>query len=107
FATRPKATGIRTEAHMTQESHKELSAKIKAGPRAIALIGPHGGGKTTLLESIALITGAVPRKGSVASGSSLGDSAPHSRARQMSVEMNVLSTKIGRASCRERGEQEE
>src|SRR5215469_13636429 len=77
---------------MTQQTHKEQTPKIKAGPRAIALVGPHGGGKTTLLESIAMITGAVQRKGAVASGSSLGDSAPQSRARQMSVEMNVLTT---------------
>jgi len=81
------------EAHMTQDqAHKDQTPKIKAGPRAIALIGPHGGGKTTLLESIAMITGAVARKGSVATGSSLGDSSPQSRARQMSVEMNVLTT---------------
>ena len=78
---------------MTQEHpYKEQTAKITAGPRAIALVGPHGGGKTTLLESIAMITGAVQRKGSVATGSSLGDSSPQSRARQMSVEMNVLTT---------------
>ena len=74
------------------QDNKEQASKIKAGPRAIALIGPHGGGKTTLLESIAVITGAVPRKGSVATGSSLGDSSPQSRARQLSVEMNVLTT---------------
>jgi elongation factor G len=77
---------------MTQDKNKEQSSRIKAGPRAIALVGPHGGGKTTLLESIAVITGAVPRKGSVAAGSSLGDTAPQSRSRQMSVEMNVLTT---------------
>jgi elongation factor G len=81
---------------MSQEnSHdraKEKSTRIKAAPRAIALVGPHGGGKTSLLESIAAITGAVVRKGSVPAGSSLGDSAPQSRARQMSVEMNVLTT---------------
>lgn len=78
---------------MTQaQTHKDPSSRIKAGPRAIALIGPHGGGKTTLLESIALITGAVARKGSVAAGSSLGDTSPGARARQMSVEMNVLTT---------------
>ena len=77
---------------MSQDNHKENSGRIKAAPRAIGLIGPHGGGKTSLLESIAVITGAVPRKGSVTGGSSLGDSAPESRARQMSVEMNVLTT---------------
>ena len=73
---------------MSQDTH----TKIKAAPRAIALVGPHGGGKTSLLESIAAITGAVARKGSVANGSSLGDHAPASRARQMSVELNILTT---------------
>ena len=76
---------------MTQ-AHKDTSNRIKAAPRAIALMGPHGGGKTSLLESIAAITGAVVRKGSVAAGSSLGDFSPGARARQMSVEMNVLTT---------------
>src|SRR5689334_1912981 len=82
----------KAEARMSQESTKEHSTKIKAAPRAIALIGPHGGGKTSLLESIAVITGAIQRKGSVATGTSLGDSSPESRARVMSVEMNVLTT---------------
>ena len=77
---------------MSQDSTKEHSTKIKASPRAIALFGPHGGGKTTLLESIAVITGAAQRKGAVALGTSLGDSSPESRARVMSVEMNVLNT---------------
>ena len=73
---------------MSQDNH----TKIKAAPRAIALVGPHGGGKTSLLESIAAITGAVPRKGSVTAGSSLGDSAIEARARLMSVDVNVLTT---------------
>lgn len=77
---------------MSHDNPSEKSTKIKATPRAIALVGPHGGGKTSLLESIALVTGAIPRKGSVAGGSSLGDHSPESRARQMSVEMNVLTT---------------
>ncbi|HKQ44971.1 MAG TPA: elongation factor G [Rhizomicrobium sp.] len=76
---------------MSQGSTKEKSTKIKATPRAIALVGPHGGGKTSLLESIAIVTGAAARKGSVPDGSSLGDHAPESRARGMSVEMNVLT----------------
>jgi elongation factor G len=70
------------------------SLRIKAGPRAVAIIGPYGSGKTSLLESIAAITGAVPRKGQVAGGSSLGDAAPEARARQMSTEVNVLSTRF-------------
>src|SRR5258707_4938159 len=74
------------------ENLKENPHRIKAAPRAIALVGPHGGGKTSLLESIAIITGAIQRKGSVSAGSSLGDTSAQSRARTMSVDMNVLTT---------------
>ena len=63
------------------------------GPRTVAFVGPYGSGKTSLLESIAHLTGAIPRKGAVASGSSLGDASAEARARQMSVEVNVLSTR--------------
>src|SRR6201992_481831 len=66
--------------------------KSKSGTRCIALIGPYGSGKTLLLESIAAVTGAVTRKGSVSGGTSLGDFSPEARARQMSVELNVLTT---------------
>lgn len=76
-----------------QASNQEgTSAKIKSGPRAIALLGPYGSGKTSLLESIAAVTGAVARKGSVMAGNSLGDATPEARARQMSVELNTLCT---------------
>ena len=63
------------------------------GPRAVALVGPYGSGKTSLLESIAAITGAVTRKGSVRAGTVLGDFSPEARARQMSVEANILSAR--------------
>ncbi|MGZ5926437.1 MAG: elongation factor G, partial [Rhizomicrobium sp.] len=68
------------------------NTKNKSGTRCIALIGPYGSGKTLLLESIAAVTGAVTRKGSVNGGTSLGDFSAEARARQMSVELNVLST---------------
>src|SRR6185437_6274148 len=80
-----------------RESEFEMEARMSGSqtpksPRAIALMGPHGAGKTLLLESIAAITGAVPRKGSVSAGSSLGDFSPEARKRQMSLEVNVLTT---------------
>ena len=55
------------------------------------LRGPGGtlrSGKTTLLESILWITGAIQRKGSVPAKNTVGDASPEARARQMSVEMN-------------------
>jgi elongation factor G len=61
-------------------------------PRCAALVGPYSSGKTTLLESLLFVTGAIPRKGSVRDGSSVGDAAAEARARQMSSEVNLAST---------------
>src|ERR1700685_3021787 len=66
--------------------------KSKSGPRCIALIGPYGSGKTLLLESIAAVTGAVTRKGSVSGGTSLGDFSAEERARRRTVDLIFLST---------------
>ena len=79
---------------MSDPTHAGNTQRIKAGPRAVAILGPYGGGKTTLLESIAAVSGAVPRKGAVVEGSSLGDGAPEARARQMSTEVNVMTTRF-------------
>ncbi len=75
-----------------RDNQAGTTGKIRSGPRAIALVGPHGSGKTSLLESIAAVTGAVQRKGAVSAGNSLGDAAPEARDRQMSVEVNTLCT---------------
>ena len=62
------------------------------GPRTVALVGPYGSGKTSLLESILAATGALQRKGSVSAGSSVGDAGAEARARQMSVDVNCATT---------------
>ncbi|MDE3116600.1 MAG: elongation factor G, partial [Pseudomonadota bacterium] len=62
-----------------------------SGPRAVALVGPYGSGKTSLLESILAAAGAVGRKGSVNAGNTVGDASPEARARQMSVDVNVAT----------------
>ncbi|MFI4989049.1 MAG: elongation factor G, partial [Alphaproteobacteria bacterium] len=61
-------------------------------PRCAALVGPYTSGKTTLLESLLFVTGAIHRKGSIKDGNMVGDSAPEARARQMSSEVNVAGT---------------
>lgn len=61
------------------------------GPRLIALVGPFQSGKTTLLESILVRSGAISRQGSVRGGSSVGDSSPEARAHSMSVDTNIAS----------------
>src|SRR3546814_7431321 len=65
------------------------AAPHAALPRVAALVGPYTAGKTTLLEALLFAAGALPRKGSVANGSSLGDAAPEARSRQMTIEPNI------------------
>jgi elongation factor G len=69
-----------------------MPQKAPSAPRCVALVGPYLAGKTTLLESILVATEAVPRKGTIKDGNTIGDSSPAARARQMSVEVNVAST---------------
>lgn len=60
-----------------------------AGPRCVALIGPQSAGKTSLAEALLSAAGAIPRKGTVKDGNTVGDSSDEARARQMSTEVNM------------------
>jgi elongation factor G len=62
----------------------------------VALVGPQGGGKTTLLESMLWITGAITRKGSHAQQNTIGDASAEARDRMMSVEISpATATYLG------------
>lgn len=63
-----------------------------SGSRSIALIGPFGSGKTSLLEAILARTGAIQRQGTVNSANMVGDGSPEARAHGMSVEVNIAET---------------
>ena len=69
-----------------------MNEKVKSGSRNVAIVGPYLSGKTTLLESLLFVTGAISRKGSVKDSNTVGDSAAESRDRQMSVEVSAAST---------------
>jgi elongation factor G len=61
-----------------------------AAPRAIALVGPGGAGKTSLAEALLFCSGAIDRQGSVDSGNCVGDASPEARARRGSTELNLM-----------------
>ncbi|MCC5896596.1 MAG: elongation factor G [Phormidium sp. BM_Day4_Bin.17] len=63
--------------------------------RNIAIVGPYLSGKTTLLESILSVTGAISRKGTVENGTTIGDNSPESQNRSMSVEVSAAYTQHG------------
>ena len=65
-----------------------------AGPRCVAIVGPHGSGKTTLLEAILERTGAIPKAGNVAAGSSVGDRSKEARAHGMGIDLNAADAEF-------------
>ena len=60
--------------------------------RNVAIAGPYGSGKTSLLESLLFVTGTTTRKGSIKDGNTVSDSSPEAKERQMSVEVSAAST---------------
>jgi len=73
-------------------SGRELGAGIPRAPEAIrnvVLVGPSHAGKTTLVEHLALATGAITRAGVVEDGSTLsdGDDAEHRQQRSVSLSL--------------------
>ena len=59
--------------------------------RNVALVGHRGSGKTSLNEALLYEAGAVNRLGSVAEGTTVSDSAPDEKARQMSIASSLAS----------------
>lgn len=68
-----------------------MSAQSQSTPRVAALVGPYLSGKTSLMESLLFVAGAMPRKGSVKEGNTVGDASLEAKARQMSVEASLAS----------------
>ena len=59
--------------------------------RNVALVGHRGSGKTSLNEALLFEAGAINRLGSVADGSTVSDSAPDEKSREMSIASSLTS----------------
>jgi elongation factor G len=66
-----------------------MNQSIGANTRNVALVGPYSSGKTSLLESLLFVTGAITRKGKISDRNTVGDSSTQARDRQMSVEVSL------------------
>ncbi len=64
-------------------------SEVQGGVRCVALVGPYLSGKTTLMEGLLHVAGAIHRKGSVTEGTTIGNYSPEARARQMGVELTA------------------
>jgi elongation factor G len=65
-----------------------MAIQAAGSVRALALVGPTSAGKTTLMEALLQVTGAVDRR---VGGDKVGDSSPEARARGHTVELNLAA----------------
>src|SRR5579871_6784654 len=86
------ADPIKGRAPNSRRRRMGQDVRSPRGPRCIALVGPFQSGKTTLLEAILARTGAIPRAGSVDTGTSVGDASAEARQHKMSVGLTAATT---------------
>ncbi|WPF89313.1 elongation factor G [Cyanobacterium aponinum AL20118] len=65
-----------------------MNDRVETPARNVAIVGPYSSGKTTLLESLLFVSGAINRKGRVEDGNTIGDNSIEAKNRQMSVEVS-------------------
>ncbi|MDQ4054138.1 MAG: elongation factor G-like protein EF-G2 [Actinomycetota bacterium] len=73
----------------------DLEATGPDGIRNVVLVGPSSAGKTTLLETLLTVSGAIPRAGSVVDGTTVSDFDDAERAHGRSMGLAVTPIRYG------------
>jgi elongation factor G len=68
--------------------------KNPSAPRCAAIVGPYLSGKTSLMEGLLHVCGAIHRQGAVKDSNTVGDAAPEARSRHMSTELSVANAEF-------------
>jgi len=68
----------------------EKTTRPHVGTRCVSLVGPQSSGKTTLVESMLVATGALAKRGNIANGTMVSDVNPEARHRHMSTEITPV-----------------
>ena len=71
-----------------------MPGRAPSAPRCAAIVGPYSSGKTSLLESLLHVTGALSKKGTAKEKTLLGDSSAEARARGLSVEATAAQAEF-------------
>jgi elongation factor G len=71
-----------------------MPGRAPSAPRCAAIVGPYSSGKTSLLESLLHVTGALSKKGTAKEKTLLGDSSAEARARGLSVETTAAQAEF-------------